>query len=91
MVAARRGSSDIAVGNVIGSNVFNVFLCLGAASATAPLLSSLEDLWVDLLAMVVMTVLAVIFIRTERVITRLEGGIALGLYALYMLVTVLRG
>lgn len=91
VVAARRGSSDIAVGNVIGSNIFNVFLCLGAASATAPLVSSLAGLWVDLAAMVVMTVLAVIFIRTERVITRLEGGIALGLYVTYMLVTVVRG
>jgi len=91
IVAARRGASDIAVGNVIGSNIFNVFLCLGAASATAPLVSSLAGLAVDLAAMVVMTVLAVIFIRTERVITRLEGGIALALYALYMVVTVVRG
>ena len=79
------------MGNVIGSNIFNVFLCLGAAGATAPLVSSLAGLALDLTAMVVMTVLAVIFIRTERTISRLEGGVALALYVTYMLVTVVRG
>jgi len=91
LIAASRGHSDIAVGNVVGSNIFNVLLCLGAAATAAPLRAPLAAAWPDLVALAAMTILAATFIRTERYVSRLEGAIALGLYALFVALTVARG
>jgi cation:H+ antiporter len=91
VIAARRGHSDLAVGNVVGSNIFNTFLCLGAAGLAGSVDAPLHTLGVDLVALVVMTGLAAAFIRTERTISRLEGGVAVALYAVFTAVTVARG
>lgn len=91
VIAARRGHSDLAVGNVVGSNIFNVLLCLGASALTAPILVPLSALAIDLGALVVMTAVIAIFIRSERTISRVEGAVALGLYLVFTAVTVARG
>lgn len=91
VLAARRGHSDLAVGNVVGSNIFNTFLCLGAAGLAGSVGAPIHTLGVDLVALVVMTGLAARFIRTERSISRLEGGIAIALYAAFAALTVARG
>ena len=91
VIAARKGHSDLAIGNVVGSNIFNILLCLGAAAVVSPIATSLHALAIDLAALGVMTLLAAVFIRSQRTITRAEGGIALALYAAFMVVTVLRG
>ena len=90
IVAARRGHSDLAVGNVVGSNIFNVLLCLGAAGLAGPLAAPLHILWFDLGALLVMTALAVVFLRRERSISRVEGGCAVALYVGFLVVTVAR-
>jgi len=84
VIAARRGHSDLAVGNVVGSNIFNVLLCLGLSGLAGPVGAPLAALRFDLIALGVMTGLAAAFIRTERTITRFEGGVALGAYGLYV-------
>jgi cation:H+ antiporter len=93
VIAARKGHSDIAVGNVIGSNIFNVLLCLGAAglagSVASP--SGLGGMALDVLAFAAMTLLAALAIRTERRVTRREASIMLALYVAFMLSTVARG
>lgn len=91
VIAARRGHSDLAVGNVVGSNIFNTFLCLGAAGLAGSVGAPLHTLGVDLVGLLVMTGLAAAFIRTERTISRLEGGIALACYVMFTVVTVGRG
>lgn len=91
IVAARRGHSDLAVGNVVGSNIFNVFLCLGAAGLAGGLAASLRALAVDLGAMLLMTIVAAAFIRSERSVSRTEGAFALALYVAYMIMTIARG
>ncbi|MCC6551625.1 MAG: calcium/sodium antiporter [Polyangiaceae bacterium] len=91
VIAAVRGHSDIAIGNVIGSNIFNVLLCLGAAAAAGSVGASLGAAWFDLSALILMTALAAVFIRTERIVSRLEGGVALALYAAFMVIAVVRG
>ena len=91
LIAARRGHSDIAIGNVIGSNTFNVFLCLGAAALAGPVGSPLATVAVEVVVLFVMTALAAWLIRSERHVTRLEGAVALALYLAFTLVTVLRG
>lgn len=91
VIAARRGHSDIAVGNVLGSNIFNTFLCLGAAGVAGSVAAPLATLWFELGALVVMTAVAAVFIRSDRTISRPEGAIAVALYAVFMAVTVARG
>lgn len=91
VISARRGHSDIAVGNVVGSNIFNILLCLGAAGLTGSVAAPLSSVAIDLVALGVMTVLAAVLIRSERTITRAEGLVALALYATFMVLTIARG
>lgn len=91
VIAARRGHSDLAIGNVVGSNIFNVFLCLGAAGLAGSVGAPLSTLGIDLAALLVMTGLAAAFIRSERTISRLEGGVAVALFAAFTAITVARG
>lgn len=91
ILAARYGHSDLAVGNVLGSNIFNSLLCLGAAGLARPLVAPLRVLAPDLVALFVMTGLAALFIRTERTISRAEAGIALSLYGLLLAAAVVSG
>lgn len=91
VVAARRGHSDLAIGNVVGSNIFNVFLCLGGAALLAPVPGDLGELRWDLAALGFMTVIAAVFIRTARTITRAEGAVALAAYVIFIATSIARG
>ncbi len=91
IVAARRGHSDLAVGNVVGSNIFNTLMCLGAAGMAGSVGAPLASLAFELGALLLMTGLAAVFIRSQRLITRAEGAVALALYIAFMVVSVLRG
>lgn len=90
-VAAKRGHSDIAVGNVVGSNIFNVFLCLGVAALFGPVGVSLRAAWFEIGALVVLTATAAWVIRSERTLSRREGAVMLALYLFFVTVTVARG
>lgn len=91
IIAARRGHSDLAIGNVVGSNIFNTFLCLGAAGVAGSVGAAMGTLVVDLVALAAMTTLAAAFIRTERTISRFEGGLAVAGYAAFLIVTISGG
>ena len=91
IIAARRGHSDLAVGNVIGSNIFNILLCLGGAAMFGAIHLDDPQMFFDLGALLLMTGLAAVFIRSERAITRLEGGTVLVLYLIFIAVTIVRG
>ncbi len=82
VIAAARGNSDIAVGNVVGSNIFNVFLCLGSAGLVGRVETSPSAFTHDLGVLVLMTLVGVVFLRTARTMSRWEGGLlALGYVA----------
>jgi cation:H+ antiporter len=91
VIAAHRGHSDLAVGNVIGSNIFNVFLCLGAAGLMGDVGAPMASLVIDLVALGGMTVMAVVFMRTARSISRVEGVVVLAAYASFVAFVVMRG
>jgi cation:H+ antiporter len=91
VIAARKGHSDLAVGNVVGSNIFNVLLCLGAAAVAHPLSAPLLTLGVDLAALALMTGLAALLIRSERTISRREGAVAVLLYLGFTAITLAGG
>jgi cation:H+ antiporter len=84
LIAAARGHSDIAVGNVIGSNIFNVLLCLGTSAAVGRISSRPRDLIFDLGTLLAMTIVATVFMRTERTMLRWEGMVLLAMYAVFL-------
>ena len=84
-MAARRGEVEIAVGNVVGSNIFNVFFILGVSAVIRPLPFKAAAN-VDMGVMMAASVLLFIFMFTGRVriMDRWEGGLALLIYVLYI-------
>jgi cation:H+ antiporter len=86
VMAAIRKSPEMAIGNAVGSCIFNILLVLGVSSAISPLPfhpSSIIDLIVVLLA----TVTLVVFVYTGkgRQISRVEGGLMVGMYMAYLI------
>ena len=79
-VAALRHQADIAVGNILGSNVFNIAGVLGVTSIVAPLTFDADVLRLDYLAVMAMTVLMVPIVRHKLVIRRREGVVLLSIY-----------
>ena len=79
-VAAWRQEADIAVGNILGSNVFNVSGVLGATALVAPLQISPDVVHFEFPAMMFITVLMVPIVRMRLVIRRREGAVLLGAY-----------
>jgi cation:H+ antiporter len=71
----------MALGNVVGSNIFNLLLILGAASLVRPLDAPLRPMSFDLLALGALTLLCVAGLCRPRVVTRLEGALMSTCYA----------
>jgi cation:H+ antiporter len=84
VTAARHRHTDLALGNAIGSNVFNILLVLGALVLIAPVQLAAEVLRFDLWVMVGVTVLLIPVMLSGWRISRLEGGLFLTLYAAYI-------
>lgn len=88
-VAAKKGEADIAVGNVVGSNIANILLVLGLSAAISPVAvttMSLIDTGVSLIATIVVFIVA----GTSRKIRKKEGIFLVLIYAAYMVYIVLR-
>ncbi len=81
-MAAYKNESDIAVGNVIGSNVFNIFLILGASALLIPL-NALNSIG-NLLILMVVTLVMFPILYTGHVISRKEGVFLLVLYLFFI-------
>lgn len=92
VVAVRRGSSDIAIGNVLGSCLFNLLFVLGLTSVLAPssVAFSSESL-VDVAAMAAAFAVAAVFLRSGLRLSRLEGGVLVLNYLGYLGVAVVFG
>jgi len=83
-VAAMRRQADIAVGNIVGSNIFNLLCILGAAATVAPLQAAgIRAL--DLAAVTVVSILILPLMRTGYRLSRWEGALLLALYAGYLI------
>ena len=83
VVAARKGQSAIAIGNVIGSNVFNILLILGLTATISPL--QIEGITtIDMAVMLLSVILVWLFSRTRYTVERWEGGLLLVIYIGYL-------
>lgn len=89
IMAARKGENDIAVGNVIGSNIFNILFIISAASIINPLTLDMESL-IDMIIMFAVTVMVYLFAVTKKKITRVEGGIMTAMYVAYTAYAIIR-
>ena len=89
IVAARKDEVDMALGNVIGSNIFNILLVLGVASAISPVGFALENI-IDIAFLIIISAITLVFAWTSKEINRKEGIIMLVLYAAYMVYICMR-
>ena len=84
IVSAKRGHADVCIGNVIGSNIFNLLGIAGAAAMVTPLSFELDIITYDLWALPAITVILIAFMMTGRRVERSEGAGLLLLYAVYV-------
>ncbi len=85
VVAAVKKNSEIAIGNALGSNIFNVFLVLGVSSIIRPLPFHVElNFDVGMMIITNLILFLFIFIGKGRTITRTEGGIFIFIYIAYI-------
>ncbi|SDO17957.1 calcium/sodium antiporter [Alkalicoccus daliensis] len=89
ITAAIKKESEIAVGNIVGSNIFNIFFVLGTASVVAPLAVD-ASMFIDVIIMLTLTIVLLIFSRTKFQVGRTEGLILAGAYIVYMVYIILR-
>ncbi|MCC3868748.1 calcium/sodium antiporter [Terrisporobacter mayombei] len=89
VVAIKKGETEIAIGNIIGSNIFNILFVLGLATTISPITISTFAL-IDIIFMVAITVLLYFFMKKDNSLVKSQGIIFLVLYAAYMAYTIMR-
>ena len=89
VVASRKGEIDIAIGNVVGSNIFNVFFILGLSSAISPITYGFES-FIDIIVTLVASVVVYCLLLINKRIGNKKGIILLLMYAIYMFYILIR-
>lgn len=89
IVAARKGESDIAIGNAVGSNIFNLLLVLGVSSAIHSIAVH-PIVFYDMMIMIATTILTYLLSVTKRSISRGEGSVLFVLYIVYLVYIIMR-
>ena len=89
VVAARKNEVDMAVGNAVGSNIFNILMVLGIASAINPV-SLIRENVIDIIILVAFSVVVWIFAATKKKISRKEGIAMVAMYLIYAVYIILR-
>lgn len=89
VVAARKNEVDMALGNAIGSNIFNILFVLGLAGVISPMPFLMENI-IDIIILIVFSLLIWIFAWTKEKISRKEGIVMLVLYVVYVIYICMR-
>ena len=89
VVAARKNEVDMAFGNVIGSNIFNILFILGVTAAISPVAFIMENV-VDSILLVLVSILVWVFAWSRLHIEKKEGVVLLALYAAYLVYICMR-
>ena len=89
IVAARKNEVDMALGNAIGSNIFNILMVLGVASAISPI-SIIKENIIDMCVLIVFTVCVWIFAGTKKKIGKIEGFCMVAFYLAYAVYIIIR-
>ena len=89
LTALKKGENQLVIGNVIGSNIFNILFVLGASSAISQIPLD-PSMLTDVLFMVGVTILCFIFGKTQEKYDKKEGIILVSLFVIYMAFAILR-
>ena len=89
LTALKKGENQLVIGNVIGSNIFNILFVLGASSAISRIPID-HSMLIDVLFMVGVTILCFIFGKTQEKYDKKEGIILVALFIAYMAFAILR-
>ena len=89
MVAARKGENGLALGNVIGSNIFNILLIMGVSSSVSPIQVTVSTVY-DLLCLILVSCVCWAMGRRKMCYTRAHGILMVGMYAVYMIYVLIR-
>ena len=83
VIACKKGENAIAIGNVIGSNIFNILFALGLSGLIMPLAVD-KNLLLDLGVLIAGSIAAFLFILTRKRVARFEGSLLVLMYAAYI-------
>ncbi|MFV0379882.1 MAG: calcium/sodium antiporter [Anaerorhabdus sp.] len=89
VIAARKGNVDIAVGNIVGSCIFNLLFIIGISSLITPI-SINPQLYIDMFVMIVASILTYYFSKTRGNMNKKEGIIFVALFLLYFIFILIR-
>ena len=89
IVAAKKDEVDMALGNVIGSNIFNILLVLGVAGAISPVTFISENI-IDIIILIIMSVVVWVFAWSKKKLVRWHGATMLVSYAIYLVYICMR-
>lgn len=89
ITAAKKQEAGIALGNAVGSNIFNILFILGASSILTPI-NVVSELFIDTIILIIVGILVFIFAYTGRKTNRMEGIICILLYVAYSAYIILR-
>ncbi|KGP74446.1 calcium/sodium antiporter [Pontibacillus yanchengensis] len=89
ITAALKKESEIALGNIVGSNIFNILFVLGITAVIHPLTVN-SKIIVDIIIMIILTGTLLIFSRTNYKIGKFEGAFLVVVYIIYMIFIILR-
>lgn len=89
VIASRKGENGLALGNVIGSNIFNILLVLGASSVLKPMAISALSVF-DLMVLLISSILVIAFAKIDYKLSAKEGVVMLLFYGIYMVYIILR-
>ncbi len=88
VVSALKGTPDLAVGNVVGSNIFNALLIVGVAALVAPMTILRSTVFNDVPCALVASVVLLMMCQNDWVITRLDGTILFVFFLVFMRLTI---
>jgi cation:H+ antiporter len=89
VVAGLRGQRELVVGNVVGSNIFNILLIIGLGSLVTPIQVSETALQSDIPIMIAVALICLPVFYSNHIVTRWEGGLFLGYYTAYTIYLIL--
>lgn len=89
IVAVKKGETEIAIGNVIGSNIFNILFVLGISTVIAPLTVSMASL-IDIIFMILITLILFFMINKKHNLNKANGILMVLMYVIYMIYTIFR-
>nr|WP_106783076.1 calcium/sodium antiporter [Lysinibacillus timonensis] len=90
VTAALKKESEIALGNLVGSNIFNILFVVGVSAVIYPLPVD-ADIFIDLFILIAVTVALFIFSRSNYRISKVEGVILVTVYIVYLVYIIMRG